>query len=71
MKATNQPKCLGKCSTCFYHQINGCIAIAGDDFYLSFSESELQAISNHNYHKSLQANLKFVRTVPVAERIIA
>ena len=70
MKSTNQPKCLGKCATCFYNQINGCIAVAGDDFYLSFSDNELRAINNHGYHKLLQSSIKYAQTYQV-EKVIA
>lgn len=70
MNSTDRPKCAGKCATCFYSQINGCIALAGDDFYLNFSGSELKEIANHAYNKALQNKLKFISTTPV-EKIIA
>lgn len=70
MRETDQPKCFGKCNTCFYNQINGCVALPGDDFYLNFSDREIQAIRRSNYYQSLQERLQFVRTKPAA-RIIA
>lgn len=69
MSAKEQPKCLGKCSTCFYNQINACVAKTGDDLYLSFSISELDAIGKSAYHYSLQKTLKKMKSDVAAMQI--
>jgi len=44
-----KPKCLGKCDGCFFHFINGCVALAGEDYFLPISEKHANLIlTNRN-----------------------
>lgn len=70
MREKDQPKCFGKCASCFYNQINACMAIAGDDLYISFSDRELSAMRTSRYHRTLQSNIQIAKTY-TPERVIA
>ncbi len=39
-----KPKCLGKCENCFFHLINGCVALGGEDHFLPINEKQAKLI---------------------------
>lgn len=40
----SKPLCYGKCDNCFFHYINSCAAIGGDDFFIEINERQAELI---------------------------
>jgi hypothetical protein len=58
-----KPKCLGKCDDCFFHLINGCVALGGEDHFLKVNENHARLIftNKDRFHIS-ENNLLWLTT---------
>lgn len=61
-----KPKCYNKCESCFFHFTNGCIAPAGEDYYIEMSEKQAELIlkNKSRFHISYQKSIEIARKFP-------
>ena len=48
-----RPLCYGKCGNCFFHYINNCAAICGDDFYIEIKQRQAELILKNSSRFSI------------------
>lgn len=56
-----KPKCLGKCDNCFFHLINGCVALGGEDHFLPINEKQAKLIvANKDRFNVSASNIQWI-----------
>ncbi len=51
-----KPSCYGKCSNCFFHFINGCVALSGEDCFLEINQKHAELIINNRSRFDISNN---------------
>lgn len=52
-KGNKKPRCYGKCNECFFHYMDSCIALQGDDYFIKINDEKAKLIFNNRIRFAL------------------